>query len=95
MSFLAMALDYDGTIAQKDVLDDRVRDSVSQLRAQNIIVLIGKGRILSDLQRVAGDFSPMLLSLTYRKMETVLPLNAMLCFHWRHSRCAIILPPIR
>jgi len=55
MRFLAMALDYDGTIAQNDMLDSRVRESIAQLRAQNIIVLIVTGRILSELQRVAGD----------------------------------------
>jgi hydroxymethylpyrimidine pyrophosphatase-like HAD family hydrolase len=55
MRFLAMALDYDGTIAQNDMLDDRVRESIARLRAQNIIVLIVTGRILSDLERVAGD----------------------------------------
>lgn len=55
MKFLAVALDYDGTIATNDVLCPEVRTAIVELRAQNIIVLIATGRILSELQRVAGD----------------------------------------
>jgi hydroxymethylpyrimidine pyrophosphatase-like HAD family hydrolase len=55
MKFLALALDYDGTIAHHDVLDSSVRDAIAELRAQNIVVLIVTGRIMADLRRVAGD----------------------------------------
>jgi hydroxymethylpyrimidine pyrophosphatase-like HAD family hydrolase len=55
MKFLAIALDYDGTIAKDDVLDSKVREAIAELRAQNIVVLIVTGRIMEDLRRVAGD----------------------------------------
>jgi len=55
MRFLAVALDYDGTIAKNDVLDAKVKHAIAALRARNILVLIVTGRILSELQRVAGD----------------------------------------
>jgi hydroxymethylpyrimidine pyrophosphatase-like HAD family hydrolase len=55
MKFLAIALDFDGTIARNDALDSQVRKAIAELRAQNIIVLIVTGRILADLRRVAGD----------------------------------------
>jgi hydroxymethylpyrimidine pyrophosphatase-like HAD family hydrolase len=55
MRFLALALDYDGTIAKDNVLGDEVRRAIATLRAQNIIVLIVTGRILSDLEKVAGS----------------------------------------
>ncbi len=55
MKFLAIAVDYDGTIAKNDVLDSKVREAITALRAQNIVVLIVTGRIMEDLRRVAGD----------------------------------------
>lgn len=55
MRFSVLALDFDGTIAQNDVLDPGVRQAISELRAQGIVVLIVTGRILEDLRRVAGD----------------------------------------
>jgi hydroxymethylpyrimidine pyrophosphatase-like HAD family hydrolase len=55
MKFLALALDFDGTIARNDVMDPDVRDAIAQLRAQDIIVMLATGRILEDLHRVAGD----------------------------------------
>ena len=55
MKFLVLALDYDGTIAQNDVLDPDVRSAIAQLRTQGIVVVLVTGRILEDLRRVAGD----------------------------------------
>jgi hypothetical protein len=55
MKFLALALDYDGTIASNGVLDSSVREAIAELRGQNIVVLIVTGRIMADLRRVAGD----------------------------------------
>jgi len=40
MKFIAVALDYDGTIAYHDSLDNRVREAIAQLRAKNIVVLM-------------------------------------------------------
>lgn len=54
MKFLAVALDYDGTIAVDGVLHSTVRDAIAELRSKNIIVVIATGRILSELQRVCG-----------------------------------------
>lgn len=55
MKFLVLALDFDGTIAQNDVLDPDVRKAIGELRAQGIVVALVTGRILEDLRRVAGD----------------------------------------
>jgi len=55
MKFLALALDYDGTIANNDIVDPHVRDAITGLRANGIIVLLVTGRTLADLRRVVGD----------------------------------------
>ena len=55
MKFLAIALDFDGTIAQHDVLDAEVRTAISELRARGIVIILVTGRTLSDLRRVCGD----------------------------------------
>jgi hypothetical protein len=55
MKLSVIALDYDGTIAQHDRLSSAVRDAVAAARTRGIIVLLVTGRILSELQRVAGD----------------------------------------
>jgi hypothetical protein len=51
----AIALDYDGTVARRDVLDSSVREAIAVARTQGIVVLLVTGRILDDLRRVAGD----------------------------------------
>jgi hydroxymethylpyrimidine pyrophosphatase-like HAD family hydrolase len=55
MKLSVIALDYDGTIARGDVLDPAVREAIAFARTQGIVVLLVTGRILSELQRVAGD----------------------------------------
>ena len=55
MNLSVLALDYDGTIARGDVVDPAVREAIALARTQGIIVLLVTGRILSELQRVAGD----------------------------------------
>lgn len=55
MKCLAVALDFDGTIAVNDQLDPGVREAIGSLRSANIVVLIVTGRILSELERVAGN----------------------------------------
>lgn len=55
MKFLVLALDFDGTIAQNDVLDPGVRQAIADLRSRGIIVILVTGRIIEDLRRVAGD----------------------------------------
>jgi hydroxymethylpyrimidine pyrophosphatase-like HAD family hydrolase len=49
------ALDYDGTIAQRDVLEPVVRDAIAAARSSGIVVLLVTGRTISELRRVAGD----------------------------------------
>lgn len=51
----AIALDYDGTIARDGMLDASVRAAITSARAHGITVMLVTGRILDDLQRVAGD----------------------------------------
>jgi hydroxymethylpyrimidine pyrophosphatase-like HAD family hydrolase len=55
MKFLVLAVDFDGTIAHGDVLDDDARRAFGELRAQGIAIVLATGRILDDLRRVAGD----------------------------------------
>jgi hydroxymethylpyrimidine pyrophosphatase-like HAD family hydrolase len=50
-----IALDYDGTIAQHDVLHPAVREAIAAARTRGIVVLLVTGRILDELRRVAGD----------------------------------------
>lgn len=55
MKLSVLALDYDGTIAQGDVLDPAVRRAIASARRAGITVLLVTGRILSELRRVAGE----------------------------------------
>ncbi len=57
MKVLAIALDFDGTIAKDNRLDDHVREAIAKVREQNIFVIIVTGRILAELREVAGDWS--------------------------------------
>jgi hydroxymethylpyrimidine pyrophosphatase-like HAD family hydrolase len=55
MKFGVLALDYDGTIARDGVLDSEVRSAIAEVRARGIAVVIVTGRILAELEQVAGD----------------------------------------
>src|SRR5450631_3100274 len=55
MKFGVLALDYDGTIARDGVLDAEVRSAIAEVRARGIVVVIVTGRLLAELQQVAGD----------------------------------------
>ena len=55
MKLFALAVDYDGTIAINDVVDPSTREAIAQLREQGVVVVLATGRILTELQRVAGD----------------------------------------
>ena len=55
MNLSVLALDYDGTIAQNDILAADVRAAIAAARARGVVVLLVTGRILTDLRRVAGD----------------------------------------
>jgi hydroxymethylpyrimidine pyrophosphatase-like HAD family hydrolase len=55
MKFGVLALDYDGTIAQGGVLDPEVRSAIAEVRTHGIAVVIVTGRILAELEQVAGD----------------------------------------
>lgn len=55
MKLSVIALDYDGTVAQSDVMGPLVREAIAAARARGIIVLLVTGRILDELRRVAGD----------------------------------------
>jgi hypothetical protein len=51
----AVALDYDGTITSGDHPDESVREAIASLRSSGVLVLLVTGRILRELERVAGD----------------------------------------
>jgi len=55
MKFGVLALDYDGTIARDGVLDPEVRSAIADVRKHGIAVVIVTGRILAELEQVAGD----------------------------------------
>jgi hydroxymethylpyrimidine pyrophosphatase-like HAD family hydrolase len=57
MKLNALALDYDGTIAENGRLARGVREAIKRARTAGVTVLIVTGRILGDLRRVAGDLS--------------------------------------
>ncbi len=50
-----LAIDFDGTIAQNDILDSDVATALAEIRAKGVVVVLVTGRILDDLRRVAGD----------------------------------------
>jgi HAD superfamily hydrolase (TIGR01484 family) len=52
-----LALDYDGTIARDDRLDPAVREAIAEARRRGVKVMLVTGRILGDLQRVAGELA--------------------------------------
>ena len=54
MKLSALALDYDGTIARNDALDSSVREAIAAARTNGIATLLVTGRILGELERVAG-----------------------------------------
>jgi hydroxymethylpyrimidine pyrophosphatase-like HAD family hydrolase len=55
MKFGVLALDYDGTIARSGALDPEVRTAIAEVRKRGIAVVIVTGRILAELEQVAGD----------------------------------------
>jgi hydroxymethylpyrimidine pyrophosphatase-like HAD family hydrolase len=57
MKLAALALDYDGTIAEYGVLHPAVREAVAEARQRGIQALLVTGRRLSELHRVGGDLS--------------------------------------
>ncbi len=57
MKLKALALDYDGTIAEEGRLVPEVRAAISHARERGLIVLIVTGRILRDLRGAVGDLA--------------------------------------
>jgi hydroxymethylpyrimidine pyrophosphatase-like HAD family hydrolase len=55
MRLKALALDYDGTIADDGSVGPAVRGAIAYARERGLTILIVTGRILGDLRRVAGD----------------------------------------
>jgi HAD superfamily hydrolase (TIGR01484 family) len=55
MRLAALALDYDGTIAQGDQIDLSVREAIAYARNAGVIILLVTGRSLFEVRRVAGD----------------------------------------
>ena len=55
MKFRALALDYDGTIAQDGVLNPEVKAAIAEVRVRGIVVVLVTGRVLADLKQVVGD----------------------------------------
>jgi len=55
MKFGILALDYDGTVASDGLLHPDVKAAIVEARARGLVVIFVTGRILSDLNRVAGN----------------------------------------
>lgn len=54
MKLSVLALDYDGTIARHDALDPSVRAAIAGARSRGVVTVLVTGRILAELERVAG-----------------------------------------
>jgi len=54
MTFAALALDYDGTIATDGILNSAVREAIGCVRRRGVAVALVTGRRLADLRQVAG-----------------------------------------
>jgi hydroxymethylpyrimidine pyrophosphatase-like HAD family hydrolase len=57
MKLKALALDYDGTIAEQGTMAPDVRAALGRAREAGLTIIIVTGRILGDLRRVCGDLS--------------------------------------
>ena len=57
MLLRAIAVDYDGTIADNGRINPRIREAILDARSTGLYVVIVTGRILRELRRVAGDLS--------------------------------------
>jgi hydroxymethylpyrimidine pyrophosphatase-like HAD family hydrolase len=57
LKFGVLALDYDGTVAERGRLDADVRTAIEEVRDHGIVVVLVTGRILDDLRQIAGDLS--------------------------------------
>ena len=57
MKFGVLALDYDGTIAERDRIGDEVRAALAEARERGIAVVLATGRILEDFRSAAGDLA--------------------------------------
>lgn len=57
MTFAALALDYDGTIATDGRFHPGVRHAIGAVRRQGVAVILVTGRRRSELRQVAGDLS--------------------------------------
>lgn len=55
MKFLALALDFDGTIAQNDMLECSARSAIARMRARGITVILVTGRRLDQLSEITGS----------------------------------------
>ena len=58
MRYLALACDYDGTIAHHGRLDARTREALERVRKSGRRVLLVTGRELDDLRTVCSDLEP-------------------------------------
>lgn len=57
MYFLALATDYDGTIAVRGIVDETTRAGLQRLKHSGRRLIMVTGRELSDLKRVCSDLS--------------------------------------
>jgi hydroxymethylpyrimidine pyrophosphatase-like HAD family hydrolase len=55
MKLSAVAIDYDGTIADAGVFDPGARDAIAQLRLHGLAVILVTGRRLDELKKAAGN----------------------------------------
>ncbi|MBI3047625.1 MAG: HAD hydrolase family protein [Acidobacteria bacterium] len=51
MKLSVIALDYDGTITQRDGVDPAVREAIAEARTRGILVMLVTGRILLGEER--------------------------------------------
>jgi hydroxymethylpyrimidine pyrophosphatase-like HAD family hydrolase len=85
MKLSVLALDYDGTVARGDRLDPSVRRAIADARERGILVLLVTGRILSELERVAGDL---------HFVDAVVAENGAVIYFPDSGHSSIVAPPV-
>lgn len=58
MRYVALAADYDGTLATHGVVDEATRDALQRLRSSGRKLILVTGREIDDLERAFGPLDP-------------------------------------
>lgn len=85
MRYLALAADYDGTVAREDRLTDAARYAIARLPASGRRTLLVTGRRLADLHRVCSEL---------RLFDLVVAENGAVLYDPRRHEETLLAPPV-